>query len=82
MDDDFFDFTDEFEKTSTESAIEVFDDIFSGDDSIEGRFYDDKARDVAVFRRSLIRYLEQRLTGGWTPKNLNCSGQLKLATAL
>nr|WP_321458901.1 transposase [uncultured Vibrio sp.] len=71
MDEDFFDFTDEFEQTSTDSDIADFDGIFSSDNPIEGRFYDEKARDVAVFRRTLIHYLEQRLSGGWTPKNLN-----------
>ncbi|NUW71697.1 Mu transposase C-terminal domain-containing protein [Vibrio mediterranei] len=71
MEDDFFDFVDEFKSTLDRSGELVCDDLFDEQESLEGQFIDDKARDVALFRRDLIRYLEKRLSGGWTPKNLN-----------
>ncbi len=71
MGEDFFDFVDEFESALDSCNDTDCDDFFEEDDSLEGIFVDDRARDVALFRRNLICYLEKRLSGGWTPKNLN-----------
>lgn len=71
MGDDYFDFIDEFEWTLVGGNESECGDLFEEQEPLEGKFVDDKARDVALFRRDLIRYLERRLSGGWTPENLN-----------
>ncbi|MEZ9565579.1 hypothetical protein AB4226_10515 [Vibrio artabrorum] len=73
MSDDLFGFSDEFNSFDNDVADDktLSAEFLAVDENFELAFSDLPNKDTALFRLDLIRYLERRVKGGWTPKNLD-----------
>lgn len=70
---DLFGFSDEFNSFDNDVADDktLSTEFLAEDESLELAFGDLPNKETALFRLDLIRYLERRVKGGWTPKNLD-----------
>ncbi|WP_122055468.1 Mu transposase C-terminal domain-containing protein [Vibrio sp. Evd11] len=73
MSDDLFGFSDEFNSFDNDVADDktLSTEFLAEDENLELAFGDLPNKETALFRLDLIRYLERRVKGGWTPKNLD-----------